>query len=44
MKPMTLYAAMVTGVQSNTTYPHHHTITAAADLAAVAGFDHVAAT
>ncbi|RUP87491.1 recombinase family protein [Dermabacter sp. HSID17554] len=44
MKPMTLYAATVTGVQSNTIYPHRHTITTETDLKAVAGFDHVAAT
>ncbi|WP_252970588.1 hypothetical protein [Corynebacterium guaraldiae] len=44
MKPMTLYAATVTGVQSNTIYLHRHTITTETELKAVAGFDHVAAT
>lgn len=42
--PFTLYAATVTGVQNNNHYPNKHTITDAASLSAVAGFDHVAAT
>lgn len=41
---MTLYAATVCGVQSNTHYPHQTTITTATDLETAARFDHVAAT
>ncbi|WFN90849.1 primase alpha helix C-terminal domain-containing protein [Arcanobacterium wilhelmae] len=40
---ITLCASGVCGVQSNTRYPHHHTITTTAELASVAAFDHVAA-
>ena len=42
--PFTLYAANVSGVQNNNHYPNRHTVTDAASLSAVAGFDHVAAT
>ena len=41
--PFTLYAANVSGVQNNNHYPNRHTVTDAASLSAVAGFDHVAA-
>ncbi|MGV9197061.1 hypothetical protein ACTOVL_07680 [Arcanobacterium canis] len=41
--PFTLSAATVTGVQNNNHYPNQHTVTDAASLRAVAGFDHVAA-
>ncbi|MGV9189268.1 hypothetical protein ACTOVN_08045 [Arcanobacterium canis] len=39
----TLYAANVSGVQNNNHYPNKHTVTDAASLRVVAGFDHVAA-
>lgn len=42
--PFTLYAANVSGVQNNNHYPNRHTVTDAASLSGVAGFDHVAAT
>ena len=42
--PFTLYAANVSGVQNNNHYPNSHTVTDAASLSAVVGFDHVAAT
>lgn len=41
--PFTLFAATVAGVQNNNHYPNRHTVTDAASLSAVAGFDHVAA-
>ena len=43
MKPMTVYTANVSGQASNVHYPNMHTVTTAAELEAVARFDHVVA-
>ena len=43
MTPMTMYTALVAGQQNNAHYPNHHDVVTAADLEAVARFDHVAA-
>lgn len=44
MRTFTLYAADVTGLQTNSCYSNRREITSNTDLAAAAAFDHVAAT
>lgn len=43
MDPMTMYTATVAGQQTNAHYPSKHAVATAADLEAVARFDHVVA-
>lgn len=43
MKAMTMFTAQVAGQQKNAHYPRPHTVTASADLEAVAWLDHVVA-